>query len=126
MLGKSMSKLKVLNNQIQKNKELVERGRKLYVNIARLAAQAKNNWTPEEHRSIQSQLRQTLHNTKKVEEKMKLLQSARPYHAAVAIQSAWRGYSARGPSSRKPQVPHRSNSNRRLRRSSRPQSPPKP
>ena len=126
MLLKNM-KLKAVNSLIQKNKELIARSKKIYLNTARLAK--SNNsvwWTPAEHREIQNQLRHALAQTKLLEKKVVALSMARPHHAAVSVQSAWRGFKARqnAAGSRRPQVPHRSNYNRRLRRSSRPQAPP--
>lgn len=119
-------RLRELNKMIRENKELIARSRKLYVNTARLAKSANINWTRAQHNNIQTQLRRALEQTKALEAKVKDLQTIRPVGASLTIQSAWRGYTARRNTagSRRPQVPHRSNYNRRLRRSHRPQTPP--
>lgn len=126
MLIQSMYKLRNLNALIQKNKALIEKSRRVYLNIARLAKNSSKNWTPAEHANIQSELRHALAQTKNLQTKMKTLERIRPTASAVTLQSAWKGYTARRNTagSRKPQVPHRSNYNRRLKRSHRPQNLP--
>lgn len=110
---KHLYKLRNLNKLIQSNKALIAKGRKMYVDIARTARNAGNNWTPEEHHQIQVQLRHALSQTKNLQKKVNDLEKNRRKAAATTLQSAWKGYRTR------------TNYNRRLSRSSKPQSPPK-